>query len=100
MHMRFTKGRLAFLGLAVMGATMVGIVGCSSNATDSNGHAIGWRDTPVATKAPPTNVPVGTPVGEDGASSYAQPSNPLPPGGLPAATAPAEPSNANNNTNP
>jgi hypothetical protein len=105
MHIAFSKRRPVLLGGAILSVTMLGIVGCSSNDdgganSSDDGHAIGWRDTPVATKAPPVAVPNGTPVGEDGTTSYAQPSNPLPPGGLPPQPAPAQQPNANNNTGP
>lgn len=72
---------------------LISLVGCQSNPPgvppEQGGHAIGWQDTPEATKAPPGNTPPGTPMGEDGTTSYADPSNPLPPGGLNPGPAPA-----------
>jgi hypothetical protein len=80
---------------AIIGVALFGLAGCSNNAPgvapEPGGHTIGYRDTPEATKAPPVQVPVGTPVGQDGTSSYATPSNPLPPGGLTPAPPPSSP---------
>jgi hypothetical protein len=106
MRKMFSERRSAVLGATAVSMMMLGLAGCSSNDNGSNpssadnGHAIGWRDTPIATKAPPINVPPGTPVGEDGSTSYAQPTNPLPPGGLAPQPAPANPPITNNNTGP
>ncbi len=76
-----------------MGAALFGVIGCQNNPPGVQplpaDHVIGYNDTPEASKAPPVNVPVGTPVGEDGTSSYATPTNPLPAGGLPAQAPPA-----------
>ena len=64
------------------------LAGCQSQPPgvppEPGGHALGYQDTPPPSRVPPTNVPPGTPVGQDGQQMYVEPSNPMPPGGLPA----------------
>jgi hypothetical protein len=84
--MRNRRRFTALLGTGLMGIALFGVAGCQNNPPGTaplpGDHVIGYRDTPEATKAPPADVPRGTPVGEDGTTSYAQPSNPVPPGGM------------------